>query len=78
MGETPLAWAERAGQLESRDLLLGLAAEGEASKEKMTNPKLEVWKRTVPYFPEVYGRRSGLDSSIVISIEHGTRKEVFT
>jgi hypothetical protein len=70
LGETPLTWAERAGQWKSRDLLLGMAAEGAPTTvPEPFRPESRVWKRSPTYFPNFYGRRSGIDSSVVISVE---------
>lgn len=74
VGETPLVWAKKAEQRESQNLLLGL--EAKARDTATESPQQEVWKRSVPYFPDFYGRRSGLDSSIVLSVEVGTTRRV--
>jgi ankyrin repeat protein len=70
MGETPHVWAVNAGQEISQKLLLGLEVE---ETDQPKSVKQEVWKRSVPYFPDFYGRRSGLNSSIILKVEIGSR-----
>ena len=70
MGETPYDWATRAGQVESLKLLEGRET-GARNDSPVSSVSREpvVWTRRVPYFPNFYGRRSGMDSSIVIGVE---------
>ena len=69
-GETPYEWAVKAGQSESQRLLLGLA--DRASDEARGKEVRGVWQRPALYFPDFYGRRSGLESSIIVQVVLGT------
>jgi hypothetical protein len=75
MGETPYDWASKAGQAEVLKLLQGNEVKGEGSISSPSSPSSDsvVWRRTVPYFPDFYGRRSGLDSSIILKVEVGDK-----
>jgi hypothetical protein len=64
-GETPMNWAVNAGQKISQELLTGASAPLEKDVEKVD----QVYTGYVNYFPSGwYEHRSGLESSIVISV----------
>lgn len=68
-GETPMDWAIKAGQQVSQQLLAGAIESPGRSPEL---PDQQVWQRSVNYFPsDWYEHRSGLDSSIVVSVSIG-------
>lgn len=76
MGETPRTWAARAGQNEMLRLLEG-GTGSDGSREDSSEPKSPeplVWRRTLPYFPDFYAKRSGMESSIIVKVEIGHRK----
>jgi len=70
VGETPMVWARKAGQIEARDLLLGI--EPKAKKRSENISAQQVWRRCKTYFPcDFHESRSGLESSIIIKVEIG-------
>jgi ankyrin repeat protein len=75
VGDTPYDGAAKAGQSEVQNLLLGLAAR---TKENIQERSQGGRKLSVPHFPDFYGRRSRLDSSIVIKVELGTIRRLQT
>ncbi|KAI2464587.1 hypothetical protein F4781DRAFT_66341 [Annulohypoxylon bovei var. microspora] len=74
MGETPIDWALKSGQTKTFNILRGVqvSSEGHIGKAQST----DVWKassNTIPYFPDFHKHRSGMESSIVLRVEIGTR-----
>ncbi|KAK6440993.1 hypothetical protein LTR95_002776 [Oleoguttula sp. CCFEE 5521] len=79
-GETPLDWAAHAGQ---STLLRLLTVRNDMSSAKYT-PRLDIpptakvrtpvqlWSRPKSYFPSLYEKRSGMESSIIVSVEFGS------
>ena len=65
--ETPMDWAVKADQKEAQALLAGGAAVGKEEE----NVQQQVWKRCIRYMPNWYEQRSGLESSIIISVTIG-------
>jgi hypothetical protein len=65
--ETPMDWAVKADQKEAQALLAGGAAVGKDEE----NVQQQVWKRCIRYMPNWYEQRSGLESSIIISVTIG-------
>ncbi|RYP61232.1 hypothetical protein DL770_009837 [Monosporascus sp. CRB-9-2] len=74
MGESPIDWAEKSGQLNISECLQGSAAIDETAAE---NPESDTFwrasKKTIPYFPDFHCRRSGVECSLVLKVQIGTR-----
>ena len=76
-GETPLDWAENARQVEVLRLLRGTQTkikDGSFQTSPLSSPPaspLQIWKPAAPYYPNIYNRRSGTDSSLISKIEIG-------
>lgn len=74
MGETPCDWAERSGQIKLCERLQGLALSGENATEDTQSDAIWVASRkTIPYFPDFYRHRSGMESSVIIEVRIGTK-----
>ncbi|OQO04280.1 hypothetical protein B0A48_10891 [Cryoendolithus antarcticus] len=79
-GETPLDWAAHAGQ---STLLRLLTVRNDISSTKdaprldippttKTRAPVQIWSRPKSYFPSLYEKRSGMESSIIVSVEFGS------
>jgi ankyrin repeat protein len=72
-GETPLDWAKKSGQIEAESLMLGLPTHSEPEiYRKLDDVVWRESKATIPYFPNIYEQRSGLEASTIIKVEIGS------
>ena len=85
--KTPAEWARFGGHLDAAEMIQehpGSVNEAQGHlqscsrmggndepRRQRDTPKVEVWKPTAGYFPDYYERRSGLDTSQIISITVG-------
>ncbi|RYP51266.1 hypothetical protein DL768_003363 [Monosporascus sp. mg162] len=74
MGETPVDWAEKSGQLNISECLQGSAALYEtAAEDPQSDTFWRASKMTIPYFPDFHRRRSGVECSVILKVQIGTR-----
>ncbi|KAK7749127.1 hypothetical protein SLS62_008414 [Diatrype stigma] len=84
MGETPCDWAEKSGQAKVRERLQGnnrgrglARSAGNAAEGEDAQPDDDaVWvasRKTIPYFPDYHRHRSGMESSLIVAVQIGSR-----
>ncbi|KAF5666821.1 heterokaryon incompatibility protein het-E-1 [Fusarium circinatum] len=89
-GKTPAEWARLSGYLSAANLIEGYSQgsyqkaqrpfhketrPGDSSKSDKGN-LVEIWRPCAGYFPDYYERRSGLGSSLIISITLGETTDI--
>ncbi|RYP28065.1 hypothetical protein DL767_007396 [Monosporascus sp. MG133] len=74
MGETPIDWAEKSGQLNISECLRGSSTIDETVVEDPQSDTLwRASKETIPYFPDFHCLRSGVECSLILKVQIGTR-----
>ena len=80
-GETPYDWAKRSGRLEILAFLDGIQYQDNRTTDNLATEDASqsvLWQRPKAYFPDFLGfyrRRSGLESSFIVSVHIGMDKQ---
>jgi len=69
--ESPLDWAQKSGHTKAHQMLLGITSNLDPNSNTPTS-QTGIWREsneTIPYFPDFYAKRSGLEGSIILTVE---------